>query len=133
MKKNVSLLFFFAIAAIVLMASYRTKNDTSLSPSHLLTIHAWKFVKAESLNDGAANLVNTIYYDAQYNFTTQRTYQGEFFDHPIQGRWSLSGNNELVLDEGTTKEEHLEIIELTENLLMIRVTEKGSVVTLFYE
>jgi hypothetical protein len=132
MKKNVTLLLFFAIATVVFMASYRSKENSHTAPMLLLTSHSWKFQKAESLNSRSAFVVNALYDQSQYNFTKQKTFQGEFFDRPIQGTWTLANEHELVLNKGTIAEERMEIAELTEDVLKVRVIERGASVTITY-
>jgi hypothetical protein len=132
MKRNITLLFFFAIGTVVFLASYRNKENNGDSTFSLLTGHSWKFRSAESLNNRSAAVVNALYENSQYNFTGTQTFQGEFFDRPIQGNWILLGNNELILNKGTFAEERLEIAELSEDVLKLRVMEKGSLVTITY-
>jgi hypothetical protein len=132
MKKNISLLLFFAISTVVLMASYRSKENHLNAPGELLTRHSWKFAKAESLNSRSAAVVNSLYENSQYSFTNSKTYQGEFFELPIQGTWMILDANELILNKGKFAEEHMEIAELTEEVLRVRVMEKGASVTITY-
>jgi hypothetical protein len=132
MKRKISLLFFFAIGTVVFMASYRTKENSRISPSRLLTNHSWRFDKAESLSEKSADVVNDLYTNSQYNFTQQKTYQGEFFDMPVQGTWNINDRDELILNTGTDREEKMEIAELSDEILKVRVMEKGSSVTLIY-
>jgi hypothetical protein len=133
MKRKISLLFFFAIGTVMFLASYRTKDSSRVSPSRLLTSHSWRFEKAESLSDRSAAVVNSVYANSQYNFTPEKTYQGEFFDHPIQGTWSMNESDELVLNQGTEREEKMEIAMISDELLKVRVMEKGTSVTLIYK
>jgi hypothetical protein len=132
MKKNITFLLFFAIGTVVFLASYRSKENTENSPIELLTRRSWKFEKAESLNKHSAAMVNTAYENAKYNFTTSRTYQGEFFERPIQGTWTFADANQLILNKGTFAEEQMEIAELTEDVLRVRVMERGASVTITY-
>ena len=131
MKKNVLLLIFLAIGTVIFMASYRTKESSRPTPIALLTSHSWKFENAESLNNNCAYVINQIYANAQYNFTPTHTYQGEFFEKPIQGTWQFEDEATLILNEGLM-EERMEIAELTEDILKVRVMEKGASVTLTY-
>jgi hypothetical protein len=132
MKKNVTLLLFLAIGTVVFMASYRSKEKSRTTPVTLLTSHAWKFEKAESLSSRSANVVNAIYENSQYNFTEAHTYQGEFFECPIQGTWDIENENNLVLNKGQINEESMEIAELTQDILKVRVLERGASVTITY-
>jgi hypothetical protein len=59
MKKNITLLLFFAIGTVVLMASYRSKENSGTAVD-LLTHHSWKFEKAESSNERSASVVNVV-------------------------------------------------------------------------
>ena len=131
MKKKVSLLIFLVIGSVVLMASYRSEQNSRMTPTLMLTSHSWKFDNAESLNNSAEFVINTIYNNAQYNFTNVQTYQGEFFEKPIQGVWQLK-DNQLVLNGGTSMEERMEIAELEEDILKVRVIERGASVTLTF-
>jgi hypothetical protein len=132
MKKNITLLLFFAIGTVVFLASYRTKDISNPTFLGLLTQRSWKFEKAESLSSHAAAVINTLYDGSQYNFTTSQTYQGEFFDRPIQGTWSLLNERDLILNKGKVSEERMKIVELSEDILKVMVMEKGSSVTVTY-
>jgi len=130
MRKNITLLVFLAIGTVVVLASYRSK-DSNKSVTALLTAHSWKFEKAESLNASSSAVVNNLYQNAKYNFTTERTFQGEFFEIPIQGNWSIEGEK-LILNKGRFEEEQLEIAMITDDMLKVRVMERGASVTLTF-
>jgi hypothetical protein len=131
MKKRISLLVFLAIGSVVLMAAYRTTSDRSESTETILTSHHWKFEGAESQNARAEAVVNNLYLNAQYNFTTERTFQGEFFEFPIQGRWTLE-KGKLILNKGTIGEESYEIAFISSETLKITAIEQGSLVILTF-
>jgi hypothetical protein len=131
MKKNITLLLLFAISTVIFLASYRSKENNE-TPLNLLTKRAWAFEKAESLNANSASVVNTLYEGSQYNFTTRQTYQGEFFNNPIQGTWILHNGSDLILDKNKFSEETMVIVEISEDILRVRVMERGASVTLTY-
>jgi hypothetical protein len=131
MKKNITLLLFLAIGTVVFMASYRNKGLGEQNVATMLTAHHWKFEKAESLNSRSEAVVSSLYENAQYNFTTENTYQGEFFDIPIQGNWLIEGER-LILNKGTMQEEQMEIALVSDQMLKVRVMEKGSSVTMTF-
>jgi hypothetical protein len=131
MKKNITLLLFLAIGTVVFMASYRTKGENDNSSSTLLTSHSWRFENAESLNSRSELIVDHLYENAKYNFTTQKTYQGEFFEIPVQGSWTLEGER-LILNKGKFEEEQFEIASITDGMLKLRVMERGASVTLTF-
>jgi len=132
MKRNVSLLVFAAIGTIVFLASYRSKEESRFTPIALLTAHTWTFEKAESLNSKSEYVINTVYENTQLNFTTSFTYHGEFFERPVQGTWQFVDAEKLVLNQGTRMEEQMEIAELTDEILRVRIIERGASVTLTY-
>jgi hypothetical protein len=131
MKKNVTLLLFLAIGTVVFMASYRTKDTREQNVATMLTAHNWKFENAQSLNSRSEATVNKLYENAQYNFTNEYTYQGEFFEIPIQGKWIIEGDR-LILNKGTIEEEQMEIAIISDEILKVKIMEKGSSVTMTF-
>lgn len=131
MKKNITFLVFLAIGTVVVLASYRSKGDNNKSVALLLTAHNWKFEKAESLNENSSAMVNNLYQNAKYNFTTEKTYQGEFFEIPIQGKWVIEGDK-IILNKETFEEELMEIASIDDDVLKVRIMEKGASVTVTF-
>jgi hypothetical protein len=131
MRKNITLLVFLAIGTVVVLASYRSKGNNNKSVTAMLTAHSWNFEKAESLNANSSAVVNHLYQNAKYNFTSEKTYQGEFFEIPIQGKWSIEGEK-LILNKGTFEEEQMEIAFVDNELLKVRLMERGASVTAIF-
>ena len=130
MKKNISLLLFLALGSVVLMASYHRDEDTSMMED--LTSRTWKFEKAESGSDKTAFVINSLYQNSVYNFQVNHKFEGSFFEKQISGSWTFMGKNKIVLNKGTIAEEIHEIVELTDETLKIKTTEKGVPVVISY-
>jgi hypothetical protein len=131
MKKHISLLLFLMIGSVVLMASYRHKGER-LTMINDLTTHAWNYVQSESLHNHSASVVNEVYTNSSYVFKKENIYEGSFFEKRIAGTWELTEEDKLVLNKGTHAEEIYEILELTPEVLKIRATERGELVTITY-
>jgi hypothetical protein len=130
MNRRILFLSFIIGSTIITgLTSFKTKTASIEIP---LANHHWTFQKAESQHGDTQYLLNNLYEKSSYYFSGTQQYQGKFFEKAVAGTWKVDGNK-LILDEGASKEEEIQIVEISSKVLKLSVTEKGETVTLVYQ
>lgn len=129
MKKNVLFLLLPALAALTIMAAREDKGYSAFQDK--LSSKIWTFQKASCEQGSTAEWLNVVYENSSYTFQPGNKLSGAFFGYTISGTWALSGNS-LLLNAGKLNEEKFEIIELTDEQLALKTSEKGTPVILLY-
>ncbi|MBT1702238.1 hypothetical protein [Chryseosolibacter indicus] len=128
--KNYTLTLLLGILAVAI-SGFRAEVIESSKIERALTNKDWAFYRAESLNGDISHVINTLYNNSSFYFSSTKQYEEKFFEKNVDGEWYVEGNK-LFLNKGKFDEEVLDVIEITDKTLKLSVIERGEVVTLTY-